>query len=189
MTDGYDIIDPIGGIKPLTQNKRKFSFDIITDENGKVRLENLRHKRVPHKLADALNKGIEAAIKDYNFEQKIRPRNRFWTTREETRRLIKLGLNPKTRDYTFIPSKGRRGAYYIMEGYRTMDEIQMFTGRRPKIERRWSRTLLDRMLMKPDEVRHRWYFEREVEKSVSEIEARIKEGTFNKEYLKGNYHK
>jgi len=70
-----------------------------------------------------------------------------------------------------------------------MDEIQMRTGIRPKIERRWSRSLLDSMLMKPDEVRHRWYFEREVEKSVSEIEARIKEGTFNKEYLKGNYQK
>ena len=60
----------------------------------------------------------------------------------------------------------------------------MCSGRNPRIERRWSRTLLNQMLMKPDEICGKWYFEREIEKSVSEIEARINGGTFNEEFLK-----
>lgn len=165
-------------------SKKKFSFDIVTDDEGKVRLENVQHKKVSPELADALNKVIGEVVRDYNLKQKRRRVNRMFTNRDETRRLIALGLNPKTRDLTLVHVPRKRGRYYLMEGYRTVEEIRMCAGRNIRIERRWSRTLLDRMLMKPDEIRGRWYFEREIEKSVSEIEARINDGTFNDEFLK-----
>ena len=165
-------------------SKKKFSFDIITDSDGKVRLENVQHKKVLPELADALTKVIGEVVRDYNIKQKRRRVNRMFTNKDETRRLIALGLNPKTRDITLIHGKRRGSGYYIMDRYITIEEVRMCTGRNPRIERRWSRTLLDRMLMKPDEIRGKWYFEREIEKSVSEIEARINDGTFNDEFLK-----
>lgn len=165
-------------------SKKKFSFDIVTDDEGKVRLENVQHKKVSPELADALNKVIGEVVRDYNLKQKRRRVNRMFTNRDETRRLIALGLNPKTRDLTLVHVPRKRGRYYLMEGYRTVEEVRMCAGRNPRIERRWSRTLLDRMLMKPDEIYGRWYFEREIEKSISEIEARINDGTFNDEFLK-----
>ena len=119
-------------------NKKKFSFDIITDSDGKVRLENVQHKKVSPELADALNKVIGKVVRDYNLTQKVRRVNRMFTNRDETRRLIALGLNPKTRDLTLIHGK-RRGSYYLMERYRTVEEVRMCTGGNPRIERRWSR--------------------------------------------------
>lgn len=165
-------------------SKNKFSFDIVTDEDGKVRLENVQHKKVAPELADALNKVIGEVVRGYNLTQKVRRISRMFTNRDETRRLIALGLNPKTRDLTLVHVPGERGWYYLKEGYRTAEEVRMCSGRNPRIERRWSRTLLDQMLMKPDEIRGKWYFEREIEKSISEIEARINDGTFNDEFLK-----
>lgn len=176
--------DPRIIINNNSMSKKKFSFDIVTDEDGKVRLENVQHKKVAPELADALNKVIGEVVRGYNLTQKVRRIDRMFTNRDETRRLIALGLNPKTRDLTLVHVPGKRGWCYLKEGYRTVEELRLCNGRSPRIERRWSRSLLDQMLMKPDEIRGKWYFEREIEKSISEIEARINDGTFNDEFLK-----
>lgn len=164
-------------------SKKKFSFDIITDSDGKVRLENVQHKKVSPKLAVALNKVIGEVVRDYNLTQKVCRADKVFTNRDETRRLIALGLNPKTRDITLVYGSRVRGAFYFMEGYKTVEELRLCNGRSPRIERRWSRELLDSMLT-PYEERGRLYVARTVEKSVSEIEERINDGTFNDEFLK-----
>lgn len=172
-------------------SKNKFSFDIVTDEDGKVRLENVQHKKVAPKLAVALNKAIGEVVRDYNLTQKVCRVycvDKTFTSKDETRRLIALGLNPKTRDITLVYGSRVRGAFYMMKGYRTVDEFRLCNGRSPRIERRWSRDLLDSMLT-PYEERGRLYVARTVEKSVNEIEERINDGTFDREYLKKKKHK
>lgn len=168
-------------------SKNKFSFDIITDDEGKVRLENVQHKKVAPKLADALNKVIGEVVRDYNLTQKVRRIDRMFTNRDETRRLIALGLNPKTRDLTLVHVPRKRGAFYFFEGYRTVEDLRLWTDRNLRIERRWSRELLDSMLT-PYEERGRLYVTRTVETSVNEIEERINDGTFDREYLKKKKH-
>lgn len=169
-------------------SKNKFSFDIVTDDEGKVRLENVQHKKVALKLVDALNKVIGEVVRGYNLKQKLCRVNRVFTNRDETRRLIALGLNPKTRDITLVHGSRVRGAFYFFEGYRTVEELRLWTDRNLRIERRWSRSLLDQMLTKPDEIRGKWYIEREIEKSVNEIEERINDGTLDRKYLKKKKH-
>lgn len=169
-------------------SKNKFSFDIVTDDGGKVRLENVQHKKVAPELADALNKVIGEVVRGYNLAQKVRRVNRMFTNRDETRRLIALGLNPKTRDITLVYGSRVRGAFFMMGGYRTAEEFRMCSGKIPRIERRWSRELLDSMLT-PYEERGRLYVPRTVETSVSEIEERINDGTFDRGYLKKKKHK
>lgn len=97
----------------VDMSKNKFSFDIVTDDEGKVRLENVQHKKVAPKIADALNKVIGEVVRGYNFRQKVCRVNRAFTNRDETRRLIALGLNPKTRDITLVYGSRVRGAFYF----------------------------------------------------------------------------